>query len=60
MAGEPQSETKGKKIVFVSSVLGYFSMVGYTSYSPAKFAIRGKSFTDAETLPIIESHRRAG
>lgn len=29
------------KIVFVSSVLGYFSMVGYSTYSPGKFAIRG-------------------
>lgn len=29
------------KIVFVSSVLGYFSMVGYSPYSPGKFAVRG-------------------
>ncbi|KAI0071744.1 oxidoreductase [Panus rudis PR-1116 ss-1] len=29
------------KIVFVSSVLGYFSIVGYSTYSPGKFAIRG-------------------
>ncbi|KAI1792649.1 oxidoreductase [Ganoderma leucocontextum] len=29
------------KIVFVSSVLGLMSFVGYTPYSPGKFAIRG-------------------
>lgn len=30
------------KVVFVSSVLGYFSIVGYSTYSPGKFALRGK------------------
>ncbi|KAK2466259.1 hypothetical protein APHAL10511_001901 [Amanita phalloides] len=34
------------KIVLVSSVLGYMSIVGYSSYSPAKHALRGL----AETL----------
>ncbi|EKM57350.1 uncharacterized protein PHACADRAFT_255059 [Phanerochaete carnosa HHB-10118-sp] len=34
------------KIVFTSSVLGYFSMVGYSPYAPGKFAVRGL----AETL----------
>ncbi|KAH9938200.1 oxidoreductase [Fomitopsis serialis] len=29
------------KLVFVSSFLGYFSLVGYAPYSPGKFAIRG-------------------
>jgi 3-dehydrosphinganine reductase len=29
------------KIVFVASVLGYMSIVGYSTYSPAKFALRG-------------------
>lgn len=29
------------KIVFVASVLAYFSIVGYSTYSPGKFAIRG-------------------
>ncbi|KAL1946736.1 hypothetical protein VTO73DRAFT_14840 [Trametes versicolor] len=29
------------KVVFVSSVLGYFSIVGYSTYSPGKFALRG-------------------
>ncbi|TCD65598.1 3-dehydrosphinganine reductase [Steccherinum ochraceum] len=41
MVREPLSETRGKKIVLVSSSLGYFSIVGYSSYSPAKFAVRG-------------------
>ncbi|KAH9844257.1 oxidoreductase [Rhodofomes roseus] len=29
------------KLVFISSVLGYFSMIGYSPYTPGKFAIRG-------------------
>lgn len=34
------------KIIFVSSLLGFMSIAGYSSYSPAKFALRGL----AETL----------
>ncbi|EGO03057.1 hypothetical protein SERLA73DRAFT_131545 [Serpula lacrymans var. lacrymans S7.3] len=34
-------EGKKGKIIFVSSTLGYMSLVGYTSYSPAKHALRG-------------------
>lgn len=30
------------KIVFVSSTLGYMSFLGYSSYSPAKHALRGE------------------
>ncbi|KAH9062816.1 oxidoreductase [Lactarius vividus] len=40
-----RTHSKGK-IVFVSSVLGYFGMIGYSTYSPGKHAIRGL----AETL----------
>ncbi|OBZ70022.1 3-ketodihydrosphingosine reductase TSC10 [Grifola frondosa] len=40
-----RQRSKGK-IVFVSSVLGYMSIIGYSPYSPGKFAIRGL----AETL----------
>lgn len=29
------------KIVFVGSVLSYMSIVGYSTYSPGKFAVRG-------------------
>ena len=36
-----KSGVKGK-IVFVSSILGYFSLVGYSTYSPGKHAIRGE------------------
>jgi 3-dehydrosphinganine reductase len=35
-----KTRTQGK-IVLVGSVLSYFSMVGYSSYSPAKHALRG-------------------
>jgi hypothetical protein len=43
-----RTNTKGK-IVFVSSVLGYFGMIGYSTYSPGKHAIRGKLYTDSES-----------
>ncbi|KAI0821010.1 oxidoreductase [Irpex lacteus] len=43
LAGSKRMVREGVKgkIVFVSSVVGYFSMVGYSSYSPGKFALRG-------------------
>lgn len=34
-------ERSAGKIVFVSSLLGYMSFIGYSSYSPAKHALRG-------------------
>jgi 3-dehydrosphinganine reductase len=34
-------ENKKGKIVLVSSTLGYMSFIGYSSYSPAKYALRG-------------------
>lgn len=34
-------ENRKGKIVFVSSTLGYMSFVGWSSYSPAKHALRG-------------------
>ncbi|KAJ8088177.1 3-dehydrosphinganine reductase [Marasmius tenuissimus] len=39
-------EKKPGKLTFVSSIVGYMSFVGYSSYSPAKHALRGL----AETL----------
>ncbi|KAH9476538.1 3-ketodihydrosphingosine reductase TSC10 [Psilocybe cubensis] len=36
---------KGAKIVFVSSLLGYMSFLGYTSYTPGKHALRGLADT---------------
>ncbi len=44
--------TKGK-IVFVSSILGYFGMIGYSTYSPGKHAIRGKLYTDSESNHLV-------
>lgn len=35
--------TRNASIVFVSSFLGYTSFVGYSTYSPGKYALRGKS-----------------
>jgi hypothetical protein len=35
-----RTESRGK-IILVSSILGWMSMIGYTTYSPAKFALRG-------------------
>ncbi|KAI8089799.1 uncharacterized protein BX664DRAFT_333912 [Halteromyces radiatus] len=39
------SGIKNGKIVFVSSMLGMLSFVGYGTYSPAKYAIRGLADT---------------
>lgn len=36
---------KKGKICFVSSTLGYMSLIGYGSYSPAKHALRGLADT---------------
>jgi 3-dehydrosphinganine reductase len=38
-------ENRKGKIVFVSSTLGYMSFVGWSSYSPAKHALRGLADT---------------
>jgi len=38
-------EKRKGKIVFVSSTLGYMSFVGWSSYSPAKHALRGLADT---------------
>jgi hypothetical protein len=46
-----RTKTKGK-IVFVSSILGYFGMIGYSTYSPGKHAIRGKLYTGSESKPL--------
>ncbi|KAI0654644.1 oxidoreductase [Cubamyces menziesii] len=48
LAGTKEMVKQGVKgrIVFVSSVLAFFSIVGYSPYSPGKFALRGL----AETL----------
>jgi 3-dehydrosphinganine reductase len=32
---------KGCRLIFVSSVLGYISFIGYASYAPAKHALKG-------------------
>jgi len=47
-----RTNTKGK-IVFVSSILGYFGMIGYSTYSPGKHAIRGKLYTDSESNHLV-------
>ncbi|CDO78039.1 hypothetical protein BN946_scf184724.g3 [Trametes cinnabarina] len=43
LAGSKEMVKQGVKgkIIFVSSILAYFSIVGYSSYAPGKFALRG-------------------
>ncbi|KAF8883878.1 oxidoreductase [Gymnopilus junonius] len=45
---------KGAKIVFVSSMLGYMTLLGYASYSPAKHALRGLADTLQSELMLYE------
>jgi 3-dehydrosphinganine reductase len=42
------------KIVFVSSLLGYMGIVGYSSYTPGKHALRGEFSLD-DTDDIFET-----
>jgi len=45
-ASKEMARTRKKgKICFVSSTLGYMSLIGYASYSPAKHALRGLADT---------------
>lgn len=37
-----RTQTQGK-IVFVGSILSYMSFIGYSSYAPGKYALRGAS-----------------
>ncbi|KAF9259167.1 oxidoreductase [Marasmius fiardii PR-910] len=48
-------EKKPGKITFVSSVLGYMSFVGYSTYSPAKHALRGLAETLRSELILYNS-----
>ena len=45
------NRSKGK-VVFVSSILGYMSIVGYSSYSPAKWALRGETNSRSPSTPV--------
>ena len=49
-----RTRTKGK-IVFVSSVLSYFGLVGYSTYTPGKHALRGELWVNLN----ISSHADA-
>ncbi|KAI0785562.1 oxidoreductase [Abortiporus biennis] len=42
------------KIVFVGSVLSYMSIVGYSTYSPGKFAVRGLAETLRQELLLYD------
>ncbi|KAK0522968.1 3-dehydrosphinganine reductase [Tilletia horrida] len=41
MARAPPASSGPRKIILVSSVLGFFGLVGYSQYTPMKHAIRG-------------------
>lgn len=55
-AGSKEMARQGVKgkIVFVSSVLAFFSIVGYSTYSPGKFAIRGNAPVRTSSFAITE------
>ncbi|TFK75849.1 oxidoreductase [Pluteus cervinus] len=42
------------KIVFVSSLVGYMSIIGYSSYTPAKHALRGLAETLRSELSLYD------
>ncbi|KAF9070772.1 oxidoreductase [Rhodocollybia butyracea] len=49
-----RDKTAGK-IVFVASVLGYMSLIGYSSYAPGKHALRGLAETLRSELLLYDS-----
>lgn len=49
-----RTRTKGK-IVFVSSVLSYFGLVGYSTYSPGKHALRGELWVNPNILSLADN-----
>jgi 3-dehydrosphinganine reductase len=52
-------DRKQGKIVFVSSVLGFMAFVGYSSYAPGKYALRG--WFHVPVLSFMQtSHFRTG
>ncbi|KAK1223035.1 3-dehydrosphinganine reductase [Marasmius sp. AFHP31] len=48
-------EKKKGRLTFVSSVLGYMSFVGYSTYSPAKHALRGLAETLRSELQLYNT-----
>ncbi|KAI0326049.1 oxidoreductase [Cubamyces sp. BRFM 1775] len=56
LAGTKEMVKQGVKgrIVFVSSVLAFFSIVGYSPYSPGKFALRGLAETLHSELKLYD------
>lgn len=48
-----RTKTQGK-IVFVGSILSYMSFVGYSSYSPGKYALRGLAETLRSELQLYD------
>lgn len=55
-ASMKQHRVRGK-IVFVSSVLGFMGMVGYSQYAPMKYAIRGRLVCPAHMSGLAECLR---
>ncbi len=43
-------DTQGGKIIMVGSTLGYLAFVGYSSYCPAKYALRGRTCMKHDAL----------
>ncbi|KAH9180051.1 oxidoreductase [Lactarius sanguifluus] len=52
-----RTRTSKGKIIFVSSLLGYFGMIGYSTYSPGKHAIRlAETLRQELLLYLIDVH----
>lgn len=63
MRSEREKDAKGTngnhgeaKVILTGSVLSMMGFVGYSSYSPSKYAIRGKSraLSDSLSLPTFD------
>jgi len=51
-SGAPAKDPQPKHLIFTSSIISFFPLVGYSPYTPAKHALRGLSDTLRQELQL--------
>ncbi|KAI9759035.1 MAG: 3-dehydrosphinganine reductase [Chaenotheca gracillima] len=54
----PSSSEKPRHLIFTSSIVAFYSMVGYSQYAPAKTALRALSDALSQELQVYNGARR--
>ncbi|KAI9819968.1 MAG: 3-dehydrosphinganine reductase [Pycnora praestabilis] len=57
-SGDKQPSPPPRHLIFTSSVLAFYTLVGYTNYSPAKAAMRSLSDTLTQEMNLYNGARR--